>query len=195
LEDPKGDVGIEIPFDLVVDISGMDALSFRLTGRIDGIHRNTHGQLTIHDNKTASRLNDSWSMSQALNHQYTGYCIAASVFTGEPINEAEILGLAVPLPRAYDFGSYIREPVHRRDHHYKQWLTWLVHTVSMARQYTDDPYSAPKFTHSCNRYFRPCSFIPFCDADEDEQHVIVGEMEHDEWSPLAKTLLDGIGDE
>jgi hypothetical protein len=192
---PIADVGIEIPFDLVVSITGMDMLDFRLTGRVDGIHRNTRNQLTVHDNKTASRLNDSWSMSQVLNHQYTGYCIAASVFTGEPVNNAEILGLAVPLPKAYDFGSYIREPIQRLDHHYNQWLTWLVHTVKLCRQYADDPYGAPKYTHSCNRYFRPCAFIPFCDSDDDEKHRIVQEMEHDEWSPLAKGVLDGIGDE
>ena len=52
-----------------------------------------------------------------------------------------------------------------------------------------------KTSLSCNRYFRPCSFIPFCDADPAEQQRIVDEMGYDEWSPLAKTVLDGIGNE
>jgi hypothetical protein len=65
----------------------------------------------------------------------------------------------------------------------------------MARQYEGNPYDAPKYTHSCNRYFRPCSFIPFCDADDEEQRTIVREMEDDEWSPLDKVVLDGIGNE
>jgi hypothetical protein len=192
---PTSDVGIEIPFDVVVDITGMVVLSFRLTGRIDGIHLNSRNQLTIHDNKTASRLNESWSMSQAINHQYTGYCVAASVFTQQVVNHGEIIGLAVPLPKAYDFGSFIREPITRFDHHYKRWVDWLVHTVNLTQQHSGDPYAAPKYTHSCNRYFRPCAFIPFCDADDEEQHIIVGEMETQEWSPLAKTVLDGVGDE
>jgi hypothetical protein len=194
-DDPYSDVGIEIPFDVVVSISGMDILEFRLTGRIDGIHFNGRSELTVHDNKTASRLNDAWSMSQAINHQYTGYTVAASVFTGEQVTRADVIGLAVPLPRAYDFGSFMREPMVRYDHHYKRWLDWMVHTVKMARQYEGDPYRAPKYTHSCNRYFRPCAFIPFCDADDEEQHVIVEEMEFSEWSPLAKPLRDGVGDE
>jgi hypothetical protein len=37
--------------------------------------------------------------------------------------------------------------------------------------------------------------IPFCVADEEEQHTIISEMELDEWSPLAKPLLDGVGEE
>jgi hypothetical protein len=66
----------------------------------------------------------------------------------------------------------------------------------MARQYKDNPYDAPKYTHSCNRYFRPCAFIPFCDADDEEQHTIVQEMETDEWSPLeGRAVIDGIGNE
>jgi hypothetical protein len=194
-DDPTSDVGIEIPFDLVVHVSGMHDLQFRLTGRIDGIHYNGRKELTIHDNKTASRLNDAWSLSFALSHQITGYCAAASVFTQQVVDSAEILGLAIPLPKTYDYGGFIRETVSRRQYHYKRWVDWLVHTVTMTRQYKDNPYDAPKYTHSCSRYFRPCMMIPFCDADDDEQRIIVSEMENAEWSPLEKAILDGIGNE
>lgn len=197
--DPTSDIGVEIPFDLVVKILDLDipkTTNFRLTGRIDGIHYNGRGDLTIHDNKTASRLNEAWSQSFLLSHQVTGYCVAASTFTQHAVHNAEVLGLAIPLPKTYDFGGYMRETVSRRDHHYTRWLDWLVHTINMARQYEGNPYDAPKYTHSCNRYFRPCSFIPFCDADPEEQHVIVKEMVTDEWSPLeGKTILDGVGNE
>ena len=39
--DPTSDVGIEIAFDLVVDVTGEDNMKFRLTGRLDGLHWNT----------------------------------------------------------------------------------------------------------------------------------------------------------
>lgn len=188
------DVGIEIPFDLVVDIQPAD-IQFRLTGRIDGIHTNTRGELCIHDNKTASRLGDAWSQSFALSHQITGYCVAASMFIMAPIHRAEILGLAIPLPRTYDYGGFIREVVTRQNHHYVRWIDWLVHTIGLARAHKNDPFTAPKYTHSCSRYFRPCPMIAFCDADDDEQHRIVKEMEVSEWSPLDKPILDGIGNE
>ncbi len=193
--DPTTDVGIEIPFDIVVTIHGMDMLQFRLTGRIDGIHYDGLQRLTVHDNKTASRLNDAWSMSQQINHQYTGYCVAASVFTQQVVSNAEVLGLAIPLPRTYDFGGFMKEPMQRHQHHIKRWLAWLVHTIRLANLYHDDPINAPKYTHSCNRYFRPCSLIPFCYGDDNEQQQFMEEMVTDEWSPLNKLVLDGVGNE
>jgi len=193
---PRSDVGIEIPFDVVVQLVGDGPyITFRLTGRVDGIHYNTAGDLVIHDNKTASRLNDAWSQSFLLSHQITGYCIAASVFTAEPVHKAEILGLSVPLPKSYEFAGYIRETVSRHNYHYQQWANWLVHTITLARQYAGNPIDAPKYTHSCNRYFRPCSFIPFCDSEASEQRIILTEMVDDEWSPLGKPILDGVGNE
>lgn len=195
--DPTSDVGIEIPFDIVCSVTDDDREQylFRLTGRVDGIHYNTQLELVCHDNKTASRLNDAWSQSFLLSHQMTGYCMAASVFTGQAVNKAEIHGLAIPLPKSYDLGGIVREVVPRYDYHYKQWLTWLMHTIDMAERYKDDPIGAPKYTHSCNRYFRPCSFIPFCDNNEEEQRKILQEMVVDEWSPLHNPILDGIGNE
>lgn len=193
---PTSDVGIEIPFDMVCEISGVDQLSFRLTGRIDGVHWNAQRRLRVDDNKTASRLGEAWSMAQSMSHQYTGYCVAASVFTQHAVNNCDVLGLAIPMPKSYDFGGFIREPISREDHHYKRWIAWMVHTVKLARLYADDPYNAPKYTHSCNRYFRPCSFIPFCYASDDEQRECVErEMVLDEWSPLNKEVLDGVGSE
>ena len=176
-DDATSDVGIEIPFDVVTEIGD---LAFRLTGRIDGIHWNGRNELVVHDNKTASRLNEAWSQSFLLSHQVTGYCVAANVFTQHAVHNAEILGLAIPLPRTYDFGGYIRETVSRHQWHYTRWLDWLVHTINLAREYANNPYDAPTYTHSCNRYFRPCSFIPFCDADPAEQQRIVDEMVYDE---------------
>lgn len=194
-DDPTSDVGIEIAFDVVVTISGMDLFSFRFTGRIDGIHYDLLNRLTVHDNKTASRLGDAWTSSQPVNHQYTGYCAAASVFAQDVVSRCDVLGLAIPLPRAYDYGGFAREQMQREPHHYKRWLQWLVHTVQLTRAYAGDPYAAPKYTHSCSRYFRPCQMIPFCYADDEEQRRIIGEMEFDEWSPLNKEVLDGIGNE
>ena len=192
---PQSDVGIEIPFDIVVSISGMDVLNFRLTGRIDGIHYDNLDRLTIADNKTASRLGDAWSMAQVVNHQYTTYCIAASVFTQQVVNNYDVIGLAIPLPRSYDFGGFAREPGQRGPHHYEDFIRWLVHTVKLTRQYANDPEHAPRYTHSCNRYYRPCSFIPYCYADPDERKAILEEMVTDEWSPLhARGVQDGVGD-
>ena len=195
-DDPASDVGIEIPFDVVVDITGISMLRFRFTGRIDGIHLDALGRLTVHDNKTSSRLGEAWTQAQMTSHQYTGYCVAASLFTQDIVKRCDVIGLAIPLPRAYDYGGFAREPMGRETYHVKRWVDWLVHTVNMTQAYSGDPYAAPKYTHSCNRYFRPCPMIPFCYADDVEQQRIITEMERDEWSPLqGKEVLEGVGNE
>jgi len=194
--DATSDVGIEVPFDVVVNITGVHPLSIRFAGRIDGLHTDALGRLTVHDNKTASRLGDAWTMAQEISHQYTGYCIAASVFTQQVVSRCDVLGLAIPLPRAYDFGGFAREGMSRDTHHLQRWLVWLIHSVNMLLTYRGDPFSAPKYTHSCNRYFRPCSFIPFCYATDEEQQDMLSEMVDDEWSPLQKkVVLQGVGSE
>ena len=184
--DPTSDVGIEIPFDLVVDMS---TRSFRLTGRIDGIHEHFDG-LRLHENKTAARLNDAWQMSFNMSTQITGYCLAASVFSQRNITRADVIGLSIPMPRTYEYGGYLRDTYNRHDYHFERWLQWLEHTIALDQTYTDNPYDAPRYTHSCSRYFRPCSFIPFCDSSTEEQHSIVAEMVHDVWSPLDNRTED-----
>jgi hypothetical protein len=178
--DPTADVGIEWPFDMVVTIGDR---VFRHTGRIDGIHWRS-GKLVLHDNKTASRLNEAWEMSFETSSQVTAYCVAASLYTQQEVNSAEIHGLAIPMPKSYEYGGIVVAQTSRQDHHFARWLKWLDYTIELCERYKDNPYDAPMFTHSCNRYFRPCSMIPFCASDREEQERIIGEMVVDEWSPL-----------
>jgi hypothetical protein len=193
--DPTSDVGIEIPFDLVVDAwvdEHPGPYTFRYTGKIDGIHwhRQYSDKLYLGENKTASRLNDAWAMSFVLASQVTGYCVAASVFTGESVRNAFVHGLMIPLPKSYDYGGIITETVSRRDHHIEKWVQWMIETVLGYRKYENNPHDAPQFTHSCNRYFRPCSMIPFCDSEREEQKIMLDGMRVDEWSPLHKEVQE-----
>lgn len=185
--DPNSDIGIELPFDIVLSfvLDTGDTVHFRFIGKADGLHTSKSGdELILHENKTASRLDEAWRQSFHLNSQPTGYMLALGVWAQQAITKAEIYGLAVPLPKNYDFGGIIREPVSRGTHHFERWFNWFLHTASMDQAYLGNPFDAPKYTHSCNRYFRPCSMIPFCDADDEDQRQIVSEMYEDEWSPL-----------
>ena len=178
------DVGIEIPFDLCCNIQLVDyALNFRLTGKIDGIHQQGD-RVILHENKTASRLNDAWLMSFYLNTQPTHYMIAASCFTNSRIDTAKILGITIPLPKQHNMGGIVEEVVTRKNYHFDRWTQWLVHTIELYNKYKNNPIDAPKYTHSCNRYFSACSFIPFCDNEDDDQREILSEMITEEWSPL-----------
>jgi len=196
--DPCGDVGIEIPFDIVVSIQGSEdsgqgvtwVKEFRYTGKIDGIHWHTPERkyIKLGENKTAARLNDAWSMAFSMASQVTGYCIAASVFTEGQVRNADVLGLTIPLPKSYDYGGIIREPVNRQDYHFEQWVTWALHTIEGYEAYDNNPHDAPKYTHSCSRYFRPCSLLAFCDSDRETQELTINEMVTEEWSPLHEKV-------
>lgn len=198
-DDPSGWIGVEIPFAIKcrpkVSCAGHYAdavagsLDFLYTGRVDGIHVDRNGELIIQENKTASRLNDAWRMSFAMSHQVTGYCIAASLFAKQTISRGLVLGLSLPLPRTMSDGMAI-EMVSRPDYMKHSWIKWLEHTVRLNNAYKDRILEAPQYTHSCNRYFRPCSFIPFCAGDADERKLILTEMVTEEWSPLHEKTGD-----
>lgn len=184
--DVQSDVGIEIPFDMLITFTMADGetVQGRFTGKMDGIHLHRDGW-NIHENKTASRLDDAWRESFRMSHQITGYAIAMSVFTGENIEYATVLGTAIPQPRHAEFGGNVIESVPRPDYMKERWFNWFLSTVQLYNQYKNNVLDAPTYTHSCNRYFRPCSLIPFCSADREEQEQILTELTHDEWSPLA----------
>jgi hypothetical protein len=191
-DDQQSDVGIEIPFDVVLTFTLTDdtVLSLRYIGKADGLHQKD-GQLILHENKTASRLDDAWRMSFSMSTQITGYMFALSVWAGAPIVKGDVFGMTVPLPRTMEYGGVIREPVTRQDHHFKKWCHWFLTTALLDQQFRDDPSNAPHHTHSCNRYFRPCSLIPYCDSSEEDKQTMIEEMTHHEWSPLFEVNQGG----
>lgn len=188
-------VGIENAFDLVVTYTRPNhkgARKIRFTGRIDGVHcyRNDVHYPVIEENKTASRLGDAWEQSFEMSHQVTGYAIAASTITGHSVTQVRVRGLAIPQPRVHDGNGVVSVAVFRYPHQLRTWSDWFVHTVEQYYRYYDDPTQAPKYTHSCNRYFRPCGFIPLCVAEPDDAREIFNEMTVDQWSPLADKAGD-----
>lgn len=190
-QEPTATIGIENGINIVITFSVYDSRfddvfdhSYRLVGRVDGIHVHDDG-IAIHENKTASRLNEAWSESFQMSHQVTGYMLAASLMTGQPITSAYVHGLAIPQPKYSDFGGIAREYVTRSTDAFAHWFNWFWYTTQTVEQYKDNWMDAPRFTHSCNRYFRPCSFLPLCAAPTDEERQdAYNEMVHDAWDPL-----------
>lgn len=189
--DPTSDIGVEIPFAIKIQPYGNEhndtypLQPFIYTGRIDGLHHAAKDseELIIQENKSASRLDDAWRMSFDMSHQVTGYCVAGSLHANTSIRRGLVLGLALPLPRYASDGLSIVD-VYRDSFMKERWLQWLEYTSNIYNAYRHNPMTAPKHTHSCNRYFRPCSMIPFCASDEQEQADMLEQMVNDEWSPL-----------
>lgn len=180
-----GVIGIETPINLVVSFS--DGILVRFVGRMDGLTWNSNRtKLAVEENKTASRLDRSWQDSFILNHQPTGYCVAASTITGIEVEDAIIRGMMVPLPKTYDLGGIVNLPVDRDNLRKLEWLRWVHQTLTTQYfPYKDDFLNAPEYTHSCNRYFRSCAFIPLCAmAEPEERELTFSQMITSEWSPL-----------
>lgn len=182
--DGKDFLGIEVPVDVVITYN--DGTRVRFIGKADGIHYADKNKtlLRIHENKTASRLGDAWEMSFETNHQPTGYMIALSAIIGKQIASAEIFGTCLPLPKAYTINGVSRVVVNRYEWQFQEWFDWLYHTNKLHNDYVNIPTDAPMYTHSCNRYFRPCSFIPLCATEPEERRIMFADMDEDEWSPL-----------
>jgi hypothetical protein len=190
-KDPETDVGIEIPFDVVVHIKYQinhdieQDLIARFTGILDGLHWNKE-ELIIIEEKTGATLNNSWLSQWILSHQITGYCIATSTFTNIPCKNALVSGMRIPIGKVPSEGIR-REYVNRSDLLFEKWANWFITSVQMENTWIDNVEQAPMYTHSCNRYFRSCSFLPFCSEDSVENKLsIIKEMENDEWNPLAQ---------
>ena len=196
-EDPYSDLGIEIPYDIRVDVvysigSGRTAKehhkAIRYTGKIDGLGWDAPGVLISMENKTGARIDDAWLAQWILSHQITGYNVAATTFTGVECTRAFVEGMKIPLGKVVSDGIR-KEAVNRSQTMFSKWVEWLIHTVEIDERYRDQPLDAPMYTHSCNRYFRPCSFVPLCAEDDREQkELILEEMTHDEWSPLEDSV-------
>lgn len=184
-----GFVGIEVPFDITLDYGDMHGDKLRYIGRIDGVMMDVHSKdVVLDENKTASRLNDAWQNSFATSHQVTGYCVALTCMLKRDISEANIRGLMIPLPKSYDLGGVADVFEVRDENRRREWFKWVWHTYSsIYLPYHADPLFAPEYTHSCNRYFQSCSFIPLCAmADPMERQLSFEQMEDDEWNPLTE---------
>lgn len=192
--DPTSFVGCENTFDCVVEFTLTDSMmdggltyveSYRFIGKIDGVHvRKDNGNIRVEENKTASRLNEAWSMSFDMAHQVTGYMVAMSAMLSKVIREAVVHGLTIPRPRN-GVDAVVRVDVRRNDFQIEQWASWFYHTIEIWKRYKDVPIDAPTYTHSCNRYFTACTYIPLCSSPkEDQLNIFENEMMQDEWSPL-----------
>lgn len=185
----KDKIGIEIPFNLEVTITFVangeeHTQTIHFIGKVDGIHVREDGTLVIHENKTASRLDDSWLGQWYKSHQITGYCLAGSYFTGMNCYQARVLGMQIPVPK-YSGYAFRTDRVDRQIEDFSDWARWVLTTHQVIEEYKNNPEIAPMNTHACCKYYKQCSFMPICVQNcEDRKNVIDNEMQIHEWSPL-----------
>lgn len=206
---PEAMIGIEAAFDIELERSLVkppksqrskgesngfrrdDVSRVRYIGQIDRLHdRKT--KLILGENKTGSRLDTSWSLSFDMSHQLTGYMLAAYTITGRQCLESRLHGLKNKQTGHSDDFNPI-SPLHRDVEKFETFIDWAIHSADMYERYMDDWENAPRYTHSCNRYFRPCSQLPFCSDTREGRQEQFAQMVTADLSPSEQAVLDRIG--
>lgn len=180
-QDPTAPVGIELPFDMVINEQ------IRYIGTIDAVGVHSEAGIRLEENKTASRLDDAWRDSFRIRHQLTGYVIAGRLLTNSPIEQVKMIGIKIKQTRSIeDFLSFVE---HRDEEHFEAFLRTLFYTHQLTEQFAGNHLNAPQFTHSCNRYFRPCGFIDLCAGSKEDQEMMYESMERTPYSPSERGVL------
>lgn len=175
-------VGVELPFCILFRNRKSDTPIYIYTGRIDGLH-NYNSIPHIAENKTAYRLDDVWRMMFHTSNQVTGYMAAATLLLQREVTDGFVMGTQIPQPKSMTDGIAF-EQVSRNASDFIRWTEWIEHSVHIYQTYINRPTESPRYTHSCNRYFHPCMFIPFCTMPREEQAAMIEAMAIEEWSPL-----------
>lgn len=185
--DPNSLVGIEQHFDIIVEYKGR---KLRYIGTIDGIVTQLKypGTAMVDENKTASRLDEAWRQAYEVKSQPTGYTYVAKLMTQLDVHKVRMIGVKVKQARSYeDFLAFITE---RDDYQLVDWARSLLFTDDIVQAYGANPLEAPQFTHSCNRYFRACSFVDLCAATpEDRQDIYENSMVEAPLTPSQAALM------
>lgn len=185
-------IGVEVPFDITLT---KDGEHIRVIGRIDALcvdqMRPSDPTPEVHENKTGARIDTVWSSALDTSHQVSGYCVAATAILGIMVERAVMWGLQIPVPKSSSYSDGVmRYPTDRNKEMLSEWAAWVYHTLTILTVYKDDAINAPKYTHSCNRYFRACPLIPLCvETAEQRKHIFDNEMITDRWSPLDTELV------
>ncbi len=183
VNDPTCPVGIEQVFDVMITFRGK---AVRYIGTIDGIVTTSNNEFMVDENKTASRLDETWRRSFSVKSQPTGYIAVARMLTGLVGDRVRIIGCKVKQQRsAEDMLSFIET---KSDAQIVDWANSLFFAHELVERYREAPLEAPKFTHSCSRYFRSCAFIDMCAAEPGDQQDIYESLVEAELTPSQKAV-------
>jgi hypothetical protein len=189
-KNPRCLVGIEQHFDVVLHFS--DGRRIRYIGTIDGlVWKLAKKWWVLDENKTANRLSDAWEKSFDMSHQITGYCAASTSVFGFPVMRSRVVGCKIKPTGAPD-DVMSPEPLERTLESIQAWGRWVRNTVVTFEKFKDNFEHADRYTHACQRYFRPCSLLAFCaDSPEGRQIAYHEQMVEAELTPSEKAIADG----
>jgi hypothetical protein len=187
-DDPRCLVGIEQHFDIVVLYD--NGRYIRYIGTIDGlVEKTARRELYLDENKTAARLDTGWRSSFDMSMQITGYCAASTSVFGRLVLRSRVTGVKIK-PTKSGEDTYTLEPVQRTQESIQTWGRWLLDGVTRYEEWKDDYEHAPRYTHACNRYFRPCALLPFCSDSVEGRKETWSQMVEADKSPSERAVME-----
>lgn len=181
---PETRIGIEISLDAVFEhhreFDDQRPFAIRCIGLADVLYQNEKTkQITLGEYKTASSMNDAWRLSFDTRHQITLYNALLQAYFGtqETFNTI-LIGSAIPVRSTSTPCQHFQ--VDRDQENIQELLRTFMFSSTMIEKYRDQPLATPMFTHSCNRYFRPCSLLDLCTATKEDQFQMLDNMEIEE---------------
>jgi hypothetical protein len=189
VKNPKCQVGIEQHFDVTLRFE--DEVHVRYIGTIDGlVKKKEKDRWYLDENKTSVRLGDGWALSFDMSHQITGYCAASTAVFGFPVMKPRVTGIKIK-PSGGPDDIRVLEPEERTAYSLHRWGQWVREMSEKFDRYEKDWEYAPRYTHSCLRYFRPCSLLPFCcDDPEGRQEAFSKQMVAANPTPSERGVVD-----
>jgi hypothetical protein len=166
-------IGIEMSLDAVFK-TGNGRL--RCIGLADVLYQNQETRaISLGEYKTASSIYDAWRMAFDTLHQITLYNALLQAYFGKQEEFNTILiGSAIPVRSTSAPVQHFT--VARDQENVQELLRTFFFTEKLIADYIQQPLATPMFTHSCNRYFRPCSLLDLCTAAKEDQFQMLENM-------------------
>lgn len=189
---------------LEIGPSDMYGGQFLYSGKIDRL-----SERRVIDWKTTSYFGrESFEDTYNMSHQMTGYACLASVLTGEPVEDIEVVLIRVakgtarrtkaelalgkePYDDAFDFKIL---PQKRRPHQTES----FINTIRMAVKWWNDCRRSgfwPEWTPYCYHYNNACVYLEYCQMPLD---LAISQLKYEfdlrSWNPIKgeETILRGV---
>jgi hypothetical protein len=179
--------GIECRFAIDLPIAHPETgLPLQYAGRFDMLATDSNGRYYIVDEKTTSRLGDSWYLQWDMDSQMTGYIWAVRQNAVIAVSEdeevmAQVRGISI---LKNDYG-HAEVPVVRSAYMIDRWHEQLLHDVQHMIVCWKSKWWDQSFSQACTDYGRACEYAMLCKS-ADAERLIEGNYKEVVWNPLAK---------
>lgn len=187
--------GIECSFDFEIPIAHPDEdVGLRYAGRFDMLASDKNGRLYVVDEKTASRLGETWVSQWDLDAQMTGYIwgvqqqdIRLNGLGEMPEIMAQIRAISI---LSKEFG-HVEIPIVRPQWVIDRWYAQMLRDVQRFKityelsKLLGGTYDLALHSNACTSYNRDCDYKTLCMSPNPER-LIAGNYQTVVWNPLVR---------